>query len=187
MHKKLYQAAVLDDDGELLDQIRFLNKKENIKEFADIFEGELATETMLIQGFNDGGEEAEKIANFLTELRPDKAYIAITMRPPAERWVKSADEKSINQVYQIFNWKLRHVEYLIGYEGNAFALTGNFEDDLHSITSVHPMREEGVNMLLSKAGSDWETIDRLIKERKLIETEYLGKKFYMRKLPSNVI
>ena len=28
------QAAVLDEDGELLDQIRFLNKKEDIKEFA---------------------------------------------------------------------------------------------------------------------------------------------------------
>jgi len=28
------QAAVLDEDGELVDQIRFLNKKEDIKEFA---------------------------------------------------------------------------------------------------------------------------------------------------------
>jgi wyosine [tRNA(Phe)-imidazoG37] synthetase (radical SAM superfamily) len=158
---------------------------EGMKEFTDVFEGELATETMLIQGFNDSGEEAEKIADFLTELNPDKAYIAIPTRPPAEKWAKPADERAINRAYQIFDEKLEHVEYLIGYEGNAFAFTGNFEDDLLSITSVHPMREEGVNMLLSKAGSDWETVDRLIKERKLIETEYLGKKFYMRKLPSH--
>ena len=34
VHKKHCQAAVLDDEGELLDQIRFLNKKEDIKEFA---------------------------------------------------------------------------------------------------------------------------------------------------------
>lgn len=34
VHKKMCQAAVLDEDGELLDQIRFLNKKEDIKEFA---------------------------------------------------------------------------------------------------------------------------------------------------------
>jgi transposase len=34
VHKKYCQAAVLDDEGELLDQIRFLNKKEDIKEFA---------------------------------------------------------------------------------------------------------------------------------------------------------
>ena len=34
VHKKMCQAAVLDEDGELLDQIRFLNKKEEIKDFA---------------------------------------------------------------------------------------------------------------------------------------------------------
>ena len=34
VHKKLCQAAVLNEDGELLDQIRFLNKKEEIKDFA---------------------------------------------------------------------------------------------------------------------------------------------------------
>ena len=34
VHKTHCQAAVLDDEGELFDQIRFLNKKEEIKEFA---------------------------------------------------------------------------------------------------------------------------------------------------------
>ena len=34
VHKKMCQAAILDDEGELLDQIRFLNEKEDIKEFA---------------------------------------------------------------------------------------------------------------------------------------------------------
>jgi len=34
VHKKFCQAAVFDDEGELLDQIRFLNDKKEIKEFA---------------------------------------------------------------------------------------------------------------------------------------------------------
>jgi len=34
VHKKMCQAAVYDDEGELLDQIRFFNKKEEIKDFA---------------------------------------------------------------------------------------------------------------------------------------------------------
>lgn len=33
-------------------------------------------------------------------------------------------------------------EDLIGYEGNAFAFTGDVEEDLLSITAVHPMRED---------------------------------------------
>ena len=158
---------------------------EGIEAFAEVFKGELATETMLIKGLNDSGKEAEKIADFLKDLRPEKAYVALPTRPPAEKWAKPADEQSINRAYQIFDEKLKHVEYLIGYEGNAFAFTGNVEDDLLSITSVHPMREEGVDMLLSKAGENWDTVHGLIEDHKLVETEYQGKKFYMRKLPSH--
>jgi len=168
-YRTLDQGAVLD----------------GMKAFAEEFKGELATETMLIKGLNDRSKEAKKIADFLTDLSPEKAYVAIPTRPPAEKWVKPADEQAINMAYQIFDEKLKHVEYLIGYEGNAFAFTGNVEEDLLSITSVHPMREDGVDMLLSKAGENWETIQRLIKEQKLFETEYQGKKFYMRKLPSH--
>jgi len=153
-------------------------------DFAGMFKGELATETMLIHGLNDGVEEAEKIADFLATLRPSKAYIAVPTRPPAEEWVRPADEQAINRAYQIFDGKLDHVEHLIGYEGNAFAFTGNVEVDLLSISSVHPMREEGVAGLLSKAGTDWSIVDKLLGEQRLIELEYRGNKFYMRKLPS---
>ncbi|MEA1965641.1 MAG: radical SAM protein [Candidatus Aerophobetes bacterium] len=151
-------------------------------EFANIFKGELTTETMLIQGVNDNEKEIRKIADFLRELKPAKAYIAIPTRPPAEKGVKPANEQVINTAYQIFSKKLSNVEYLIGYEGNTFAFTGNVEDDLLGITSVHPMREEGVNEFLSKANSDWGVIQKLIKEKKIIEAEFKGKKFYMRKL-----
>lgn len=72
---------------------------------------------------------------------------------------------------------------LIGYEGNAFASTGDVEADKLSITSVHPMREEGVRNLLSREGAEWETIERLIREEKLVELNYMGNKFYMRKIP----
>lgn len=157
---------------------------EGMRDFADVFEGELTTETMLIKGLNDDDEEAKMVANFIAELNPDKAYIAIPTRPPAEGWVEPPDEKAMNRAYQIFNGKLGHVEYLIGYEGDAFAFTGRVEEDLLSITSVHPMREEGVRRLLSKAGSDWSTVERLIEGGKLIELEYRGNMFYMRRLPS---
>ncbi|NJE75468.1 radical SAM protein [Thermococcus sp. ES12] len=153
-------------------------------EFRDDFDGTIVTETMLINV--DYGDELERIADFLAELKPDKAYIAVPTRPPAEKWVEPAKEDLINLAYQLFSERLGEdrVEYLIGYEGNAFASTGNVEEDLLSITAVHPMREEAVRELLRKAGADWETVERLIREGKLIELEYGGKRFYMRALPS---
>lgn len=155
--------------------------------FANIFKGELTTESMLIQGINDGSEEIGKIADFLAELKPDKAYLAIPTRPPAKRTITAASEQAVNMAYQVFSKRLSSVEYLIGYEGNAFAFTGNVEDDLLSITSVHPMREEAVIELLRKADTGWKVVDRLIKDGSLTELEYQGRKFYMRKLPGHAI
>ena len=69
---------------------------------------------------------------------------------------------------------------MIGYEGNAFASTGNVIDDLLSITSVHPLREEAVKAVLEKTGNDWSVVMTLINEGWLRETEYEGKRFYVR-------
>lgn len=155
---------------------------EGILEFSHIFKGELTTETMLIDNVNDTSEEIQKIADFIAELKPKKSYIAIPTRPPAEKWVKPATESIINMAYQTFINRSIRTEYLIGYEGDAFASTGNIEDDLLSITSVHPMREKAVKKFLQKADVNWEIIEKLEKEDKLVETKFKEHKFYIRKL-----
>jgi len=153
-------------------------------EFSREFNGELITETMLIKNINDNTNELEMVADFIEGLNPAKSYISIPTRPPAEKWAIPADEFDINMAYQIFKERNIDTELLTGYEGNTFAFTGDVEGDLLGITSVHPMREEGVKNLLSKAKTNWNILDRLIKDNKLIEVEYKAKKFYMRKLPT---
>mgnify|MGYP003874484539 CR=1 FL=1 len=161
------------------------NVLEGMVKFSRAFRGRLITETMLIDGVNYKGE-LEAIADFLSELKPYKAYIAIPTRPPAERWVKPADEGLVNEAFHIFSERLGYeaVEYLIGYEGNAFSSSGDAEEDILSITAVHPMREEGVRELLRRAKADWGVVERLLDEGRLIELEYEGCRYYMRKIPS---
>lgn len=151
-------------------------------EFTKAYRGELATETMLVEGVNDGDGHVKEVADFLARLKPAKAYLSIPTRPPAEEWVRPPGEEAINRAYQILNERVDQVEYLIGYEGNAFAFTGNVEEDLLSITAVHPMREEAVSEFLARAGTDWPVVRKLIAQGQLIEMEYDGRKFYMRKL-----
>lgn len=74
------------------------------------------------------------------------------------------------------------MEYLIGYEGNAFAFTGDVAEDLLSVTAVHPMRQEAVNKFLTRAEAGWSVVQRLVARDELVETEYDGRKFYTRKL-----
>ncbi len=146
------------------------------------FPGELVTETMLVSGVNDSPMQLEALAAFLEELQPAIAYLAIPTRPPAEPWVTAPDESVINQAYHIVHHRVEHVELLIGYEGTAFSASGHSAEDLLSITSVHPMREDAVKELLSRNGDGWEVVDRLVEERRLVELSYQGQHHYLRRL-----
>jgi wyosine [tRNA(Phe)-imidazoG37] synthetase (radical SAM superfamily) len=151
-------------------------------EFADAYSGELVTETMLVQGVNDDNAHIKEVGDFLAQLKPARAYLSIPIRPPAEEWVRSPAEGVINRAFQTLSKDVGQVEYLIGYEGNAFAFTGDVEEDLLSITSVHPMRQEAVSEFLTRAGTDWSVVQRLIDGDQLVEANYEGKNFYIRKL-----
>ncbi|MEA1889070.1 MAG: radical SAM protein [Pseudomonadota bacterium] len=157
---------------------------DGIKTFANNYQGTLATETMLVQGINDSVASVTSVADYLEQLAPAAAYLAVPTRPTSETDIVPPTERVINQAYQILSGRLPRVELLIGYEGNAFASTGNAEEDLLSITAVHPMREEAVKAYLLKAGEDWELVISLIKEGKLQKTEHQGSHFYLRCLPN---
>jgi len=161
--------------------LRLAVVQDGILGFARTFKGELTTETMLIKDVNDRDGDIEQLADLLAKLKPDTAYLAIPTRPPAEDWVRPPNEEVVNRTFQIISNRIVHVEYLIGYEGDAFSCIGDPEQDLLSITAVHPMREDAVKKFLSGAGREWGLIRQLIDAGCLVETEYRGRKFYMRR------
>ncbi|MFP4526768.1 MAG: radical SAM protein [Bacteroidales bacterium] len=159
-----------------------LNKiKSGIRQFADEYQGKLITETMLIDGINDTEENMKAVADFIAGINPAVAYVSIPTRPPARKNVKPAGEKQVNKAFQIFSEKIERVEMLIGHEGNAFAHSGDTKKDILSITAVHPMRDDTMQEFLEKDNEDWSVIEQLIGEGKLLETEFGGHKFYLRK------
>ena len=156
---------------------------EGMSVFADSYTGTLATESMIVKGLNDNDHTANDLAGFLGKLCPDMAYLSVPTRPPTEKNVHAPDEASLNRVYQVIFRKVKNLELLTGYEGNAFASTGDVAEDLLSITSVHPMREEAVRKFLDKAGTHWRVVERLIADEQLKLTEYEGQLFYVRRIP----
>ncbi|MBN1657905.1 MAG: radical SAM protein [Anaerolineae bacterium] len=149
--------------------------------FAIEYRGELVTETMLVAGVNDGVEHLEALARFLAQLQPHRAYVSIPTRPPAEPWATPPTEQVVNRAVHILSQEVEQVEYLIGYEGNAFAFTGDIDRDLLSITSVHPMREDAVSAFLARAGADWTAVDRMVTQGQLVRAEYDDRHFYVRR------
>ena len=154
---------------------------EGIIAFSQNFKGELTTETMMVKGINDSEENMREVSDFIAMVNPSMAYIAVPTRPPSESWVRPPDEQALNLCFQVFSGKLPGVEYLIGYEGDAFACSGDVEEDILGITAVHPMREDAIRSLLAKANAGWPVVERMMEQGELVETEYRGEKFYIRK------
>jgi wyosine [tRNA(Phe)-imidazoG37] synthetase (radical SAM superfamily) len=167
-------------------ELDFTSVWDGMMAFSKQYKGRLISETMLIKDGNDSVNHINGLAELVAQLNPDTAYISIPVRPPAFENVEPADENTLNLCYQLYAGKLPNVEYLIGYEGNAFAYTGDVEEDILSITAVHPMREDAVAELLKKSHSDNKVLEALIDSGKIIETQYKKNKFYMRKLKSGL-
>lgn len=168
----------LNRPNETLDLKLILN---GIGEFTVSFQGICVTETMMIRNLNDNFEEISTTANFLQTIGPEKAYIAIPTRPPAFKGTKTPAEPTVMMAYEIFKRHHLNAELLTGYEGNAFASSGNFQDDILSITAVHPMRREAVVELMKKSGGSDAILDTLIDKGFLMKIHYNHNDHYVRK------
>ena len=153
-----------------------------VKLFTKEYSNFLAVETMLVKGINDSDDELRKISKFAKILNPDKVYISIPTRPPAEVSVEAPNEERLNMAYQIFTADGLSVELNTGYEGNEFSSTGNIGEDVLNITAVHPMRKDAVEDLIIKSSGSWEDIKYLVESGKLLMSEFEGNIFYMRNL-----
>jgi len=162
---------------------------EGIVDFSEKYKGRIITETMLIKGINDQEDEITKMAQFLSRMKVDIAYIAIPTRPPAEQWVEPADEKTIFMAHEIFSNHLgkKHVELLTGYEEALFDSVS--EDPIHgflAITSVHPMMVDYAHKFFSERGlQPEEVINKLLEENKIVKLSYMDHEFILRKFKSD--
>ncbi len=164
-----------------LDHKKILN---GIIEFSKEYKGTLVTETMLVEGINDHEVGIEKIAEQLSLIRPSKAYLLVPTRPPAESSVKRASQASLSNAVRIIrDVSGADVECITGDEKEEeFFFTEAIADDLLSIASVHPVREDIVDELLEKRKADKAIITELVAQGRLIEFIYEGRKFYRKNL-----
>jgi wyosine [tRNA(Phe)-imidazoG37] synthetase (radical SAM superfamily) len=160
-----------------LDLLQILS---GIKAFRLSFKGTFVTETMLVKGLNENEESITSIAEFIAELNPDKAYILVPTRPPAEKFVEPPSEKNLNRTYQIFNSITANVELITGSGEVDFTYSSDVEKELLNILAVHPMRKDAVEIFLQKAGEKIQLIDTLINQNKIKEVLYLNNIYYVR-------
>jgi len=153
-----------------------------IKFFASSFTGELVTETMLVRGVNDNIESIKKTAKLIKQINPEKSYILVPTRPPAEKFVEPPSEEYLNAVYQIFRSFLSNVELLAYNEGTNFSYSSDAEKELLSILAVHPMRKDAVEVFIQKAGASNVFLYSLIESEKIKEVKYNNNVYYLKNI-----
>ena len=148
--------------------------------FADEFTGILCTESMLVRDYNDAAGHLERLARLVKEFHPDKSYLSIPTRPPADNRADAPNAKQLIMVWQFFNNEGLNTELLTGFEGKHIGYTGNAFDDILNITAVHPLREDTMEELLWNDKSDTSVISSLLHMRLIDKVKYKGKIFYYR-------
>ncbi|MFP4443077.1 MAG: radical SAM protein [Spirochaetia bacterium] len=162
--------------------LNFNSILEGIMEFRRKFNGTLVTETMLVKDVNDSAALIDTLTDYLSDLKPATSYISIPTRPPAENWVAPPDGETITRAYEQYTKKNIPAELLISYEGDDFTPGKDFKNDILSICSVHPMRQEAVDRLLARHGESVTALQKLVKNKLLLKLFYGDNTFYLRKL-----
>jgi len=148
--------------------------------FKEKFAGELVTETMLIGAVNDNRNATNALIDFLLELKPDKSYLSIPIRPPAETGVTPPASESLKEIINICNDRISCIEFLFETEVGDFISTGNIQEDILSITSVHPLREKALRDMIARSGESWKTVEDLLHANKLTSVFYRDENYFLR-------
>lgn len=165
-------------------QLNHQSMLEGMVEFSKKFEGTLVTETMLVEGLNDGEAELERIAEQIAKIQPSKAYLLVPTRPPAESKVNRPSTETIRKATAIIRGISGvDVECITGdEEEEGFFFTENIADDILGIASVHPIRDDIIAKLLEKRHADKSILNQLLDQGDLVAYDYEGRTFYRRKM-----
>lgn len=150
---------------------------DGILAFAGAYRGTLLTETMLLDGVNDGLDCVERTAGFLGKVAPRRAYLAWPTRPPADPRVRPANEGAVGRAWRAMTAALPQVEILASDESGFFPCTGAPLQHLEAVIAVHPMRSRDVAAYLARAGLPLDSVDRLVAEGRARRLSYRGDTF----------
>lgn len=158
-------------------EIDFNKMMEGLKVFSKVRNGQLWVEVMLVKGINDGEKHLKGIAGILKEINPDRVYVNVPIRPPAEKWVEIPDEESLLKAHEIL-----HSYVISGYEEGEFHIDdpSKLYDEIIKICERHPMREEQIKELAKKFGFSEEEMILKVKNNPAVKIiEYHGKRFFL--------
>jgi wyosine [tRNA(Phe)-imidazoG37] synthetase (radical SAM superfamily) len=107
------------------------------------------------------------IKKAIERIKPDKIYISVPTRPPAEPWVMPPDPERIIRAHEIIGTALD----LTQYESGEFGVFPDARTAILEICSRHPLREEQARVIEKKFSKN-AIIDEMLSKNILVRVEY---------------
>jgi wyosine [tRNA(Phe)-imidazoG37] synthetase (radical SAM superfamily) len=157
-------------------QISFDKMLQGHIDFCKEFDGQIWEEVMLVEGVNDSQEALESIRDALDAVNPDRTYVNVPIRPPAEPWVKVPGPKKILRAQETLGktWDISNYEEG-GFEVSEFK---GAREAILELGSRHPLREEqarGIEKNFGRTG----VVDSMIIDGTLLPVDYRKKKYFL--------
>lgn len=150
---------------------------DGMRRFAREYRGELLTETLLVAGVNDDEANLASTTRFVAELRPQRAYVTVPTRPPAESWVRAAAPPAVQRMWDLLDAAgitVISISEEIDESAEPFAASVDPAQGLLGIVAVHPMTEKAARAYLARSGADWSVAQSLLEAGRIVGVTYAG-------------
>ncbi len=149
-----------------------------VRQFRCMFDGLIWVEVMLVRGVNDGEGALLGIRRALEQIEPDRVYVNIPIRPPAESWAEPPDAEGLVRAHAI----LGEAVFIDQPESGTFGTSGG-KDPMAALLAIvrrHPLRRQQVLETLASLASDEveSTLRQLERAGKIQKITYRGETYY---------
>ncbi len=140
------------------------------------YTGKIWVEVMLVESLNDSEQELKEIKSAVDKINPDRVYVSIPIRPPAESWVKPPSPETILKAQHILGSAIS----IAVLESGDFGLEGfvNAEQAITEIGSRHPLRYKQA-LKIAEIFSTPRVVGQMVGRGKVVEVEYGGEKYLL--------
>jgi len=155
---------------------------EGLREFSSRYEGELWTETMLVQGVNDDPAQLRSIRDEISRLAPARSFLAVPTRPPTLSWARPPTEDAYRAALGILDF----AEDIHRPEGEFPRVEGEAVTRLLRISEMHPLREDQAVDILREGRAEScarSCLSDLVERGELKVRTYHDVRYYSRVLP----
>ncbi len=154
---------------------------EGMRKFREEFSNQIWMEVMLVKDKNDSKETTLAIKEILDELKVDKTFINVPIRPPAESWVEIPTNEVLAEAQRNLNAEsIAHFENLLIESVDRDASP---EDQILSITKRHPLREDQIMTLFPNLNEEEikKMLERMSKKGLIKIEKYMNHRFWTAK------